>query len=173
ALGISREEVRERVFTNLRPEVFRAVITRLTEEGGIAAEREALRLPSHRPALSGADMAAKKALEAVFKAAGWQAPTLEEASASTGVKLEMARKLLTLLAAEQRVVRIGDFIFHREAIDELKARVRTQKAISAKIDVAVFKEITGGLTRKYAIPLLEFLDRERITRRIGNEREIL
>jgi selenocysteine-specific elongation factor len=173
ALGISREEVRERVFTNLRPEVFRAVITRLTEEGSIAAEREALRLPSHRPALADADLAAKKALEAVFKAAGWQAPTLEDASASAGVKLEMARKLLTLLAAEQRVVRIGDFIFHREAIDELKARVRAQKAISAKIDVAVFKEITGGLTRKYAIPLLEFLDRERITRRIGNEREIL
>jgi len=51
--------------------------------------------------------------------------------------------------------------------------VRAQKRVSAKIDVAVFKEITGGLTRKYAIPLLEYLDRERITRRVGNEREIL
>jgi selenocysteine-specific elongation factor len=41
------------------------------------------------------------------------------------------------------------------------------------MDVAVFKEVTGGLTRKHAIPLLEYLDRERITRRVGNEREIL
>ena len=51
--------------------------------------------------------------------------------------------------------------------------MRAQKVINPKIDVAVFKEITGGLTRKYAIPLLEFLDRERVTRRVGNEREIL
>jgi len=173
ALGISREEVRERVFTALRPEIFRAVITRLTEERSLAAERDALRLPSHRPALSGADVAAKQALEAVFKAAGWQALTLEEASAKAAIKIDMARKLLTLLTAEQSIVRIGDFVFHRTAIDELKARVQTQKAINAKIDIGVFKELTGGLTRKYAIPLLEFLDRERITRRVGNEREIL
>jgi len=41
------------------------------------------------------------------------------------------------------------------------------------MDVSVFKELTGGLTRKYAIPLLEYLDRERVTRRTGNDREIL
>ncbi|MFL6213022.1 MAG: selenocysteine-specific translation elongation factor [Blastocatellia bacterium] len=173
SLGVSREEVRERVFTALRPEVFRAAITRLTEEGDIAAERDALRLASHKPALSDADVAAKQALEAAFKAAGWQALTLEEAAASRGIKIEMARKLMTLLNAEHRVVRVGDFVFHHEAIDELKARVRARKAVSPKLDVAVFKEITGGLTRKYAIPLLEFLDRERVTRRVGNEREIL
>jgi selenocysteine-specific elongation factor len=173
SLGISREEVRERVFTNLRPEIFRAVIARLTEDESVVAEREMLRLASHKPALSDTDAAAKQALEAAFKAAGWQALTLEEAGASAGIKTDMARKLLTLLAAEHRIVRVGDFVFHREAIDELKLRVRAQKAISPKIDVAVFKEITGGLTRKYAIPLLEFLDRERVTRRVGNEREIL
>jgi selenocysteine-specific elongation factor len=165
--------VRERVFTALRPEVFRAVIARLTEEGDIAAERDALRLSSHKPALSDADVAAKQALEAAFKAAGWQALTLEEASTNRGIKIDMARKLMTLLTAEQRVVRVGDFVFHSAAIDELKTRVRAQKAVSAKLDVAIFKEITGGLTRKYAIPLLEFLDRERVTRRVGNEREIL
>src|ERR1043165_754385 len=104
----------ERAFTGLRPEIFRAVIARLTEAGRVAAEREALRLSSHRPALSNADATAKQALEAVFKAAGWQAPTLEEASASAGLKVELARKLFTLLAAEQRVVRVADFVFHRE-----------------------------------------------------------
>jgi selenocysteine-specific elongation factor len=173
SLGVSREEVRERVFATLRPEVFRAVINRITEEGDVVAERDALRLTSHKPALSDADVAAKQALEAAFKAAGWQALTLEEAAAGRGIKIEMARKLMTLLNAEQRVVRVGDFVFHHDAIDELKARVRAQKTVSPKLDVAVFKEITGGLTRKYAIPLLEFLDRERVTRRVGSEREIL
>ena len=78
-----------------------------------------------------------------------------------------------LLAAERRLVRIGDFVFHVDSIDDLKSRIKARKTANPRIDVAGFKEITGGLTRKYAIPLLEYLDRERITRRIGNEREIL
>jgi selenocysteine-specific elongation factor len=173
SLGLSREEVRERLFGAARPEVFRAVINRLDEEKKIVAERDALRLASHRPELSPADAAAKQALEAGFRSAGLQAGTLEEAAAASNIPIERARKLYTLLAAEGRILRIGDFIFHAEAVEELKSRVRARKATSAKMDVAAFKEITGGLTRKHAIPLLEYLDRERITRRVGNEREIL
>jgi selenocysteine-specific elongation factor len=71
------------------------------------------------------------------------------------------------------VIRIGDFVFHADSIEDLKTRVRAQKPINPTMDVAVFKEITGGLTRKYAIPLLEYLDSERVTRRTGNDREIL
>jgi selenocysteine-specific elongation factor len=173
SLGLSREEVRDRVFGQVRPEIFRAVIARLADEGKVAAQRDALRLASHRLALSDSDEAAKQALEAAFKAGGLQAGTLEETAAATGVKVELARKLYNLLVAERRVVRVGDFVFHADSIEDLKSRVRAQKPANPRIDVAVFKEITGGLTRKYAIPLLEYLDRERITRRIGNEREIL
>jgi selenocysteine-specific elongation factor len=173
SLGLSREEARERIFTNLKPEIFRAVIARLVSEGRVVAERDALRLASHRLALTDEDAAAKQALETAFKAAGLQAGTLEATAASAGIKIDRARKLYNLLAAERRVQRIGDFVFHVEAIEDLKSRVQAQKSISPKIDIAVFKEITGGLTRKYAIPLLEFLDHERITRRVGNEREIL
>jgi selenocysteine-specific elongation factor len=173
SLGLSREEVRERIFNDLKPEIFRSVIARLVEEGKIAAERDSLRLATHRPALSDADTAAKQALEAALKAAGLQAGTLEESAAKAGVKVEFARKLYNLLTAERRIVRIGDLVFHADSIEDLKSRVRAQKAVNPKMDVTVFKELTGGLTRKYAIPLLEFLDRERITRRVGNEREIL
>ena len=102
-----------------------------------------------------------------------QAGTLEETASATGTKIELARKLYNLLAAERRLVRIGDFVFHVESIDDLKMRIQARKNVNPRIDVAVFQEITGGLTRKYAIPLLEYLDRERITRRVGNEREIL
>ena len=173
SLGVSREEVRDRIFGKVRPEIFRAVIARLVKEAKVAAERDALRLASHRPELTDSDESAKKALEAAFKAAGLQAGTLEETAAAVGTKIELARKLYTLLAAEHRLVRIGDFVFHVDSIDDLKSRVRARKPANPRIDVAVFKEITGGLTRKYAIPLLEYLDRERVTRRIGNEREIL
>ena len=173
ALGAGREEVRERVFGEVKSEIFRAVIARLVEEGAVAAERDSLRLASHRPALTDANLAAKQNLEAAFKAAGLQAVTLEEAAAGIHVPVETARKLYNLLAAEHRILRVGDMVFHVEAIEDLKSRVHAQKSINAKIDVAVFKEMTGGLSRKHAIPLLEYLDRERITRRVGNEREIL
>jgi selenocysteine-specific elongation factor len=173
SLGMGREEVRERVFGDLRAEVFRAVISRLVEEGRVAAERDSLRLASHQVELSGADQTAKQALEAAFKASGLQAGTLEEVAASAGIKMDLARKLYTLLHSERRIVRIGDMVFHADALEDLKSRVRAQKARGTRMDVAVFKEVTGGLTRKHAIPLLEYLDRERITRRVGNEREIL
>ncbi len=173
ALGISREEVRERVFGSLKPEIFRTVITRLSEEKKIVAERDALRLVSHQPALTGADAEAKQKLESAFKTAGLQAGTLEEVAASLNLSINLARKFYNLLIAERQLLRVGDFVFHVESIEDLKNRVRAYKAKSTKIDVAAFKEITGGLTRKHAIPLLEFLDRERVTRRIGNEREIL
>ncbi|HSO73544.1 MAG TPA: selenocysteine-specific translation elongation factor [Blastocatellia bacterium] len=173
SLGASREEVRERVFGDVKPEIFRAVIARLVEDGGVAAERDSLRLASHRPALTDADLTAKQELEEAFKTAGLQAPTLEEAAAGIRVPVEKARKLYNLLAAEHRILRVGDLVFHVDSIDDLKSRMRAQKSINPRIDVAVFKEITGGLSRKHAIPLLEYLDRERITRRVGNERIIL
>ena len=173
ALGLSREEVRERIFGDVRPEVFKAVIVRLSAEGQVAAERDTLRLAAHRPALSDADLTAKDRLEAAIKSAGLQAATLDETASRGGVPAELARKLYNLLAASGRVLRVGDMVFHVEAIEDLKSRLRERKAVNPKIDVAVFKEITGGLTRKHAIPLLEYLDRERVTRRIGNEREIL
>jgi selenocysteine-specific elongation factor len=173
SLGLSREEVRDRIFGQTHLDTFRAVIVRLSDEGRVIAEREALRLASHKPALTEKDSAAKQALEAAFKSAGLQAGSLEDSAAAAGVSNDLARKLYNLLAAERRIVRIGDFVFHADSIEELKSRVKAKKATNPRMDVAVFKELTGGLSRKYAIPLLEYLDRERITRRVGNEREIL
>jgi selenocysteine-specific elongation factor len=173
SLGLGREEVRDRVFGKVRPEIFRAVVARLVDEGKIAAERESLRLAQHKPALTDSEATAKSALEAAFKAAGLQAGTLEETASAAGIKVDLARKFYNLLSAERRLVRIGDFVFHTDAVEHLKSLVRTRKRVNPRMDVSVFKEITGGLTRKYAIPLLEYLDRERVTRRVGNEREIL
>jgi selenocysteine-specific elongation factor len=71
------------------------------------------------------------------------------------------------------LVRIADLIFHQSAIEELKSALRRFKIEhSPRIDVSAFKELTG-VSRKYAIPLLEYLDRQRITRRVGDAREIL
>jgi selenocysteine-specific elongation factor len=66
-------------------------------------------------------------------------------------------------------------LFHDDALKLLKAEVsglRTAAGAAARIDVSMFKE-RFGVTRKFAIPLLEYLDRERVTRRIGETRVVL
>ena len=84
-----------------------------------------------------------------------------------------AEKILHLLLNEKVLVKVAeDLIFHRKALTKLREMLARQKAQSNRIDVPVFKEMTG-LSRKYAIPLLEYLDRERVTRRQGDERIIL
>jgi selenocysteine-specific elongation factor len=65
-----------------------------------------------------------------------------------------------------------DLVFHRSALENLRKQVAVEKTKSSKIDVIRFKDLTG-VSRKYAIPLLEYLDREHVTRRVGDAREIL
>jgi selenocysteine-specific elongation factor len=84
-----------------------------------------------------------------------------------------AQKIVTLLLRDRVLVKVGDdLVFHRAALDGLRKLVVAQKTATPKINVVAFKDLIG-VTRKYAIPLLEWLDRERVTRRVGDERVIL
>jgi selenocysteine-specific elongation factor len=84
-----------------------------------------------------------------------------------------AQKIMTLLLRDKTLIKVSDdLVFHRSAIEELRKSITALKPKSPKIDVARFKEVTG-ISRKYAIPLLEYLDRERVTKRVGDERLIL
>jgi selenocysteine-specific elongation factor len=80
---------------------------------------------------------------------------------------------VTLLLRDKTLIKISEeLVFHRGALEELRRQMAAYRANSSKIDVAQFKELTG-VSRKYAIPLLEYLDRERVTKRVGDAREIL
>jgi selenocysteine-specific elongation factor len=80
---------------------------------------------------------------------------------------------MTLLLRDKTLIKVSDdLVFHRSALEELRKDIASIKQQSPKIDVARFKDLTG-VSRKYAIPLLEYLDRERVTRRVGDERVIL
>jgi len=84
-----------------------------------------------------------------------------------------AQKIVTLLLRDKVLVKISeDLVFHRDALVDLRKRMAAEKAKSPRLDVARFKDLTS-VTRKYAIPLLEYLDREHVTRRVGDERVIL
>jgi selenocysteine-specific elongation factor len=175
--GLARETLRERVFAHAAPELFRAALRVAAEEGSLVAERDLVRASGHSLELSPADAALRERLESVYRDAGLEAPTLEEAFARAGgTRPEHTRKILQLLLDAGSLVRVReDLLFHHEALARLVAALRDYAEAHAPerlIDVAAFKELSG-VSRKYAIPLLEYFDRERVTRRAGDRRLIL
>jgi selenocysteine-specific elongation factor len=175
--GMGREEIREKIFAHLSPDIFRAVIGNLVERNEVVAEKDLLRLSSHRVALSAEEQAAKDRLAALFAEADLQPMALEEAVAQTvaqsGVDAARAQRFAQMLISSGELVRVAGLIFHRGALDGLRETLRKFKAEhGSKLDVNAFKDLTG-VTRKYAIPLLEYLDLQRVTRRSGDAREIL
>ena len=94
---------------------------------------------------------------------------------AAGVGAELAERLLKLLVREGTLVKVETLLFHAEHLSRLRDDVTGLKSGAsgpARIDVGMFKE-RFGVTRKYAIPLLGYLDRERITRRVGDARLVL
>ena len=109
----------------------------------------------------------------VQASAGLKVPSLKEVLASLKVDKVRAQKIVTLLLREKTLVKVSDdLVFHQIALTDLRQKIVALKGTSPKIDVGRFKDLTG-VSRKYAIPLLEYLDRERVTRRMGDERIIL
>jgi len=169
--GISKEELREKL--GLRSEVFSAVADALVRQKKIELSGEQVRAAGRTMVLKDEEAESKRAIEQAFAAAGLKVPALKDVLAGLRLDKTRAQKIVTLLLRDRVLVKISDdLVFHRSALDELRQRVAAHKPKSARIGVADFKDLTG-VSRKYAIPLLEYLDRERVTRRVGDAREIL
>jgi selenocysteine-specific elongation factor len=143
----------------------------------VVTEKEIVRLREHTREVSAEDAGKRDLLEQAFRAAGFAPPALNDAFAKAGLKASEphARKILQLLIDSGALVKVhGDMFFHAAALDSLATKLRAhaeQKADRA-IDVGAFKDL-AGISRKYAIPLLEYFDRLRVTRREGERRVIL
>lgn len=177
--GISRETLREKIFSHLPPEVFKTVLESLQTENKIAAEKDIIRLSSHNPELSNEEKTLRENLQKIYRTAKLEVPKLEEAlnDSIKGTKSnsQTARKIFQLLLNSGEVVKITDeFYFSKSEIENLIAKIRdfAAKSPDRLIDIPAFKDI-AGISRKYAIPLLEYFDRERIMRRAGDKRIIL
>jgi selenocysteine-specific elongation factor len=170
--GVSREEIRERVLGRAHPDVATAILEALHAEGKIRG-RERLALEGRGVTLTGEEIAAQAAVAEACRAAGLAPPDADGLAVRTGLAPALVARVTQLLIRQQVLVRIESFVFHRDALARLKAEVVGLKAGGpARVDVAGFKD-RFGLTRKFAIPLLEYLDRERVTRRAGDSRVVL
>jgi selenocysteine-specific elongation factor len=167
APGMAKEDLRAREL----PGAPAFLLDELLAHGGPVVQGSLVRMPEHNVALKDDEEQARAAIERAFEQGGLATPALAGVLAKSGVEPARARSLLAILLREKKLVRIGeDLVFHQAAIQELRAMLAARKP--ARFTVGDFKTWTG-VSRKYAIPLLEYLDRERITRRDGDARLIL
>jgi selenocysteine-specific elongation factor len=169
--GISKDALREQC--GILEVAFDAVLNAALANRQLALTHEVVHLPGRGVELKDEEAESRKNIEQAFAVAGLKVPALKDVLAGLKIDRPRAQKIVTLLLREKLLVKVSDdLVFHRSALDQLRTSLAAQKAKSPKIDVAGFKEMTG-VSRKYAIPLLEYLDRERVTKRVGDERVIL
>ena len=154
--------------------LFDFVLNDLKAAGALAVTGDEVHRANRAVELSREEAEAKAALEKEFADAKLAPPTLEAARAKLKVPAAKSEKLAQMLLREKILVRIApDLVVHESALKHLKSLVAAYKTKHGdRLSVAAFKELTGA-TRKYAVPLLEHLDRERVTKRVGDERVIL
>jgi selenocysteine-specific elongation factor len=171
--GVPREELRALLFRRGHPAVFERTLADLSAAGRTAM-RDRVALATHRLELSPEEARARDAIERALRDAGLKPPEPAALAADLHLTGALTERVLRLLQKQKVVARLDVLWFHEEALQRLKADVTALKAggTAARIDVAAFKE-RFGVTRKFAIPLLEYLDRERVTRRAGDSRIVL
>ncbi len=166
--GASKEELRGKHLPGAPPWLIDALLARSKT---LVTDGENVRLASHKIALKRDEEEASARIEAAFREAGLAVPSKQEVLQKSGVEASRARTILELLVRDKRLVRVSDeLVFHASAILALRELLAKKKP--ARFAVPEFKDWTG-ISRKYAIPLLEFLDREHVTRRDGDARIVL
>jgi selenocysteine-specific elongation factor len=172
--GIPREDLRSSLGRRVRAETFRAALEELVAQKKLELHGELVKRAGSTISLDPEEARTKNHIETAFAGAGLAVPAVKEVLSGLPIEAKRAEKILQILLREKSLVRVTpELIFHRDALAQLRGGLANYKKTKGeRISVPAFKELTG-ITRKYAIPLLEYLDRERVTRRAGDERVIL
>jgi selenocysteine-specific elongation factor len=167
--GISREELRSRV-GHAQERVFAQLLGALEGEGAVRSERDQVRLASHAIRLSPEQQRAVKGLEADFRSAGAAPPSPEEALGRYGIKGNEKHELFQVLVSDRTLLRVKESLFfHADALRTIQERLVALLREKKEIGPADFKDLFG-VSRKFAIPLMEYFDTQRVTVRVGERR---
>ena len=164
--GVPREEARTAVAPLASPAAFAEVLRRAGVDDG-----EQLALRTHRPTTSAADAQLRQSVLQALSDAGLQPPDTTTLAAGIGATASELQRVLVALGKEGQIARLSEMWFHNAHLAALKTTVAAL-GTGQTFDVAAAKA-RFGVSRKFAIPLLEYLDRERVTRRVGDKRLIL
>lgn len=168
--GLKRSELRSQA--GLEAPVFDFVVSALARDKRVQVKDESVVAAGDHGPSSPAQDERLAGVSRVYEDAGLSSPSVPELAQRFGVANDEMRRIITVLQRQKTIVRMGsdDLFVHADALRKLSAQMTELRG--RLIDVASFKQLTG-LSRKYAIPLLEYLDRERITRKQGDQRLVL
>ncbi len=171
--GMPKEELRAKVFRHKNQYMKDFVLGSLRTEGKISMLRENITLAGYKIELSPEEEATKSELENIFRQDKFTPPEREDALSSCKGDRKKVETIFNLLIDQGVLIKISSsYIIHSTVLEELKKKLKDFAAKTEKINVPEFKELTNT-TRKYAIPLLEYLDSQKMTRRVGDERVIV
>jgi len=181
--GLSKEELRSRlfsaagvtgpVFQSTNQRLFQMLLTDLVKSGKVAHEKDLVRLSTHHVTLGDEEEEIRRELELIFKRAGLQPPFREDAIGRMAGRKEAAGTIFDLMVREGVLVRLKeDLYFHHSILDRVKDMVICFIKDHGELGINEFRDLAGGLSRKYMIPLLEYLDNRRVTIRIGDKRKL-
>jgi selenocysteine-specific elongation factor len=171
--GIPKEELRTRFLAAVPPDVFSAILDRAVAAQELQIQKDAVAAAGRREGLNAADEQIASRVEQALRKAGLEFPGFEAVAKASGRTADETKKMIYVLVRQGRAIKLtDDYFLDRPLWDDLKSRIRALKGVQKTFSVPDFKE-RFGVSRKYAIPLLEQLDREGITRRSGNERIII
>jgi selenocysteine-specific elongation factor len=167
--GVKRSELKEQA--RLDSNIFDHALRLMEEDRELRAAGEFV-VPFDADAAHAQDRNLLERIAEGFRRAGVTPPSPEEVGTRLGISPSEMRRLITLLLRDRTLVRLGSdsLCVDRRALEELATRVRALRG--QRLDVAAFKQL-AGVSRKYAIPLLEYLDRERVTAKDGDRRIVL
>jgi selenocysteine-specific elongation factor len=171
--GIGREELKARLFGDASNALFQSVIDKLVADKKIVVAQDVIHEFGRKVTLKADEEKIRGQIAERFRSLGLQVAPADEVIDALKVERNTARKIIQLMLKDNALIKINEELFvDRAAIEKLIVDVRALKSTNPKFGVGEFKNLTG-VTRKHAIPLLEYLDRQRVTRRVGDERMIL
>lgn len=166
--GMLKEELRAR--TAIEPRLFGNLINSLKE---IVIDKELVRLASFKATLSQVDESVKASILGLLEKGGFQPPFREELSQTLQLDMKRLTDILNLLAKEGSLVRISDTMYIPSSVHQkMIGNLRNFFSKKPDMTVAEFRDILNT-SRKYALPLLEYLDSHKITLRVGDIRKLL
>ena len=168
--GPSKEEVKSKLPKTVETKLFQHILKELVDLKEVLVEKDKLRLSTHRVSLRDDQERVKNKVERLFAEAGLQSPSIKELASKLSTDESEVRNVVRLLVEEGVMIKAKeDLYFHAQAVEKLKAELIQFLRAHHEITTAEFKELTK-VSRKYAIPLIEYFDNSKVTIRVGEKR---
>jgi len=170
--GLSRAELISGFGRDMHPKLVHFLVERLVKSGQVLLEADILRLPGHVVSLASDQSGLRTLMETAYVQAGFMPPTTKAFLEENGLTAKDVAQMYRLLMEEGVLIKVSEeFYYAKTAMDEIISRVRGFFESNQEMGPQDFRDLTD-LTRKFAIPVLEYLDKEKITMRIGDKRQI-